>query len=291
LFDQPGARRSHAVATPRGGGIAIVAALLPGSVWLMLAFPMMRTYLLAFVIGLLLVAGIGWLDDHRPLSPWPRLAVQAIASLLLAWATWVAGGDLWPALAAFVLSMVLVNIWNFMDGTNGLATSQALIAATGFALILPSPWRWLAAVLAAAAAGFLPFNFPRARIFLGDVGSGSLGYALAALLAAGLVVAPGSAVWLALPVCAFVVDAGFTLVWRIMRGERWWTPHVEHAYQRWARRWGHVTICAAYAMFSVLATGLMLSGLRMQAKVWVVVGCYLLAAVIWMQSRRKERGQ
>ncbi|KAF1709680.1 lipopolysaccharide biosynthesis protein [Pseudoxanthomonas sangjuensis] len=292
LLDQPGERPSPDQAPPRGGGVALVVVLLLGCAWLIAAFPPARGQLSAFAAGLLLVAGIGWLDDHRPLAPWPRLVVQAVAGLLLAWAAWSAGGQIWLAVAAFVLAMGLVNVWNFMDGINGLATSQAMIAAAGLALVLPQPWNWLAAGLAAAAAGFLPFNFPRARIFLGDVGSGGLGYALAALLTAGLVVAPDAYGWLALPVCAFVVDAGFTLAWRMLKGERWWTPHVEHVYQRWARRHGHVTICTAYAVFSVGAVGLMLHGLRPggAAGAWIPGFWYLGAALVWIWGHGKEHG-
>lgn len=293
LLDQPGERRSHATVTPRGGGIAIVFALLLASLWLAVVFPQARVQLQAFVVGLLLMAGIGWLDDHRPLSPWPRLAVQAVAGLLLAWATGQASGQPWLALVAFVLAVGLVNVWNFMDGINGLATSQAMIAAVGLALVLPQPWNWLAAAFAVAAGGFLPFNFPQARIFLGDVGSGSLGYTLAALLAAGLAAAPRSASWLALPVCAFIVDAGFTLAWRMLRGERWWTPHVEHLYQRWARRWGHATITVAYALFSMLAVALMLHGLGPGggAGQWIPGLCYLVAVAIWLGGHSMEHGQ
>jgi UDP-N-acetylmuramyl pentapeptide phosphotransferase/UDP-N-acetylglucosamine-1-phosphate transferase len=300
LFDQPGERRSHVTVTPRGGGIAIVITLLlvGGLMASSLPFDRMRLEF-AFVIGLVLVAGIGWLDDHRPLSPWLRLAVHAIASLLLAWATWEESGMWWMALVAFVLSMVLVNVWNFMDGINGLATSQAMIAATGFAWLLPpssiSFLSWLPVTLAAATAGFLPFNFPRARIFLGDVGSGSLGYALATLMvvAWGYSSSWAGLVWLALPVCAFVVDAGLTLAWRMMRGERWWMPHVEHAYQRWAKRRGHVTITIAYAVFSLLATGLMVYGYGRvtTAQWWLAVLWYLLATAFWFRGHARQRGQ
>ncbi|MFT3756765.1 MAG: lipopolysaccharide biosynthesis protein [Pseudoxanthomonas sp.] len=292
MLDQPGERRSHVVATPRGGGIAIVIALLLGGMWLLHAYPVQRNQLAAFLAGLALVAGIGWWDDHRPLSPWSRLAVQAVAAGLLAGASWMGGGELWQVAVAFLLAMFLVNAWNFMDGINGLATSQALIAATSLALVLPSPWNGLAAALAAACAGFLPFNFPKARIFLGDVGSGSLGYALAGLLVtaqpAGLV----AWAWALLPVSVFAIDAGFTLSWRILKGERWWTPHVEHVYQRVAKRHGHFKVTLAYAGFSVVAAGLMLNGLTFNAfsTLVLVVGWYVLMALAWVWGHGLMRG-
>src|SRR3546814_9173465 len=94
--------------------------------------------------GLLLVAGIGWLDDHRPLTPWSRLAVHAVASCLLGIVAIGAGGQFASALFAFVLAMVLVNIWNFMDGIDGIAALQALVVAGGCALLAGDPAsRWM----------------------------------------------------------------------------------------------------------------------------------------------------
>lgn len=145
---------------------------------------------LGFLPGLLIVAGIGWWDDHKPLSPWLRLVVQGVAALALAAGAGWESGQWLPALLAFGAAMVLVNVWNFMDGINGLASGQAALAALGYAALLTGEWHWLALALLAGCVGFLPFNFPRARIFLGDVGSGALGYVLAALLAAGLIQLP-----------------------------------------------------------------------------------------------------
>ncbi|MDI9239769.1 glycosyltransferase family 4 protein [Lysobacter sp. LF1] len=252
LIDQPGERRSHSVATPRGGGISIVIALLVATVALGIRQPTQAPLLLAFGTGLLLVAGIGWIDDHRPLSPWWRLAVHVLAAGLFA----LAVGDLhssftW-AVCAFVATLVLTNVWNFMDGIDGLAASQALLAAVGLSAWAGGAWGWLALALAAACAGFLPFNFPRARIFMGDVGSGALGYALGALVAVSAVRLEGRAALVLLPVSVFLVDATLTLARRILRGERWWSPHTQHAYQAWARRAGHISVTVAYALVSLV---------------------------------------
>lgn len=291
LLDQPGERRSHSTATPRGGGISIVIALLGAGAWLGCAYPGQRGLLLAFMTGLFLVAAIGWWDDHQPLSPWRRLAVHAIAAAVLAAGALASGAAAWQAGMAFMLAICLTNIWNFMDGIDGLAASQAAIAGAGFALVLPSPWNWLALALVASSLGFMRFNFPKAAIFLGDVGSGALGYAVAALLTAGMIAAPAALPWLLLPVSAFVVDAGFTLKWRILNGERWWTAHVQHVYQRWAKNQSHVKITLFYALFSLLATGLMLNGLLTGARqgIWLAGIWYLLAAIIWNWAHRKHR--
>ncbi len=292
LIDRPGERRSHMIATPRGGGIGIVIALLMAIAWLLLRNPQHARLLSSFAIGLVLVAGIGWADDHRPRSPWSRLAIQAVAALLLGWGIWQEGGSAMAAAAAFMAAMVLVNVWNFMDGIDGLAASQTAIAAVAFGVAAGQGMvTALAFALAAASLGFLPFNLPRARIFLGDVGSGALGYALAAL-----------AIWLAiqdwkqapgllLPVSAFLIDATLTLAMRIVRGQSWWLPHTEHAYQHWVRRCvRHGRVTLAYAVWSVVASALMLIG-RTTAPAFMMVALlttYLAGWVLWIWLRRSS---
>ena len=289
LIDQPGERRSHQVATPRGGGIAIVLAVLPLLAWLAWRTTADRTLLAAIAIGLLMVAGIGWLDDHRPLSPWLRLGVHALAAVCLACGIAQDAG-LAGALVAFAAAMILTNVWNFMDGIDGLAASQALLVATACALWAGGGAAALLAVaLAAACVGFLPFNLPPARIFLGDVGSGALGFLLAALLG---MLAPRdwrTAPLLLLPVSAFVLDAGFTLLARMRAGERWWLPHTSHAYQRWARRLGrHGPVTKAYAAWTLVACLLMLAGRGAGAAFTMLIlashGLAGAAAWTWLRS-------
>lgn len=291
LLDQPGERRSHQVATPRGGGISIVAVLSLGGAYLWWHAPAGELMLPAFLAGLVLTAGIGWWDDHRPLSPWLRLAVQGVAAMIMAAAAYRTTGSWIHGAAAAVFVMVLVNVWNFMDGIDGLAASQAAIAAIAFALALTGPWSWLAAALFAACCGFLPFNFPKARIFLGDVGSGALGFALAALLVAGL--SASSIIWplLLLPMCAFLVDASFTLISRILRRQRWWTPHVEHLYQRLSRRYGHVIVTAVYGMFGLvtLTLILVLSNATLSTAVIVTSVSYLVTLALRAGVHRAVR--
>lgn len=291
LLDQPGARRSHSVATPRGGGIAIVAAALPGIIWLALNEAQDAFLLGCFSAGLVLVAGIGWLDDHRPIPAWPRLFVHALAAFLLAWGVHRSSPGLLAPVLAFVLAMVLVNVWNFMDGIDGLAASQAFIVAFGMAFILgDGTWGWIAAGLVASVAGFLPFNFPKARIFLGDVGSGALGFLLAGLLMAAF--RSGRVSWplLLLPISAFLVDAGFTLGMRMLRRERWWAPHVQHTYQKWAaRKMSHVTVTFAYAGFSFVAMVLALVGRNWTAQgaTGICLLWFLGASSLWVRMRRE----
>lgn len=299
LLDQPGERRSHHVPTPRGGGVGIVGVWLFALVWYC---PIALCYLgqaervaslLAMTVGTALVAGIGWIDDHRPLSPWSRLAVHAAAASLLAWAIWHEGGGVTGAALAFVAAIVLVNVWNFMDGIDGLAASQAAIAALAYALVADDPTTAsLAWTLAIACCGFLPFNFPKARIFLGDVGSGALGYAIAVLLALVAVEGGKEAAGLPvllIPLAAFLIDASLTLFRRMLRGDRWWTAHVEHAYQQLAFRIGaHWPVTLAYAAWSCLGVLILVIASRMMVmegsvaiNIAIAVGWGLTGALVW----------
>ena len=249
LLDEPGDRRSHSTSTPRGGGISIVVAMLLAMGYMAIRDRSTVPALSAIAGGLGLVAGIGWVDDHRPLSPWLRLVVQALAALLLGWAVMALGGDRIAATASAVMALVLVNVWNFMDGIDGLAASQAVLVAIAYGVLAHSgATAWLAMALVASCLGFLPFNVPRARIFLGDVGSGALGYLVATLVAWTAIlphVGWRSAAML-LPLSAFLIDASLTLLMRMRQRQRWWLPHTEHAYQHWARRQGHGLVTLAY---------------------------------------------
>lgn len=292
LIDAPGERRSHSVDTPRGGGIAIVLAVLIAALALSMRFPEQATLLRLFAAGFAIVAAAGWLDDHRETSPWWRLAAHAVAAMVLAAGVALWQGDPWLALAAFVAALALTNVWNFMDGINGLAASQAAGVAAVFAWATGGAWGWLGAALAAACVGFLPFNFPRARIFLGDVGSGAIGYALATL--AVVVFAHGGlpGPLALLPLSAFLVDAGMTLMGRILRRERWWTAHTLHAYQRWAARSDHGRVTIAYGAWTGAAVALSIA-LR-DAPPLVLVLCtaawYTCAALLWLLLQRYSRG-
>jgi UDP-N-acetylmuramyl pentapeptide phosphotransferase/UDP-N-acetylglucosamine-1-phosphate transferase len=293
LVDLPGERRSHRIPTPRGGGIAIVLALLCAIAWLIVQQPQHGRFLGAFATGCILVAGVGWFDDHRPLSPWWRLLVQALASALLAWGIAQDGGSAIAGAVGFAAAMVLVNVWNFMDGINGIATSQAILVCAAFGcLAWPAPQAWLASALVAGCAGFLPFNFPKARIFLGDVGSGALGFAIAGT---GTWTATGdwaSAPLLLLPLSAFMVDASCTLAARVARGDRWWLPHAEHAYQYWARRLqSHGFVTVVYAGWTFLAC-LFMFWSRNEARAFIipaVTAVFAPASMIWAWSRWLHR--
>lgn len=261
LLDRPGPRRSHVGAIPRGGGPALLVALIAGASWI----PDPRV--LAFVVGGLVIGLLGWWEDHRPLPIRWRLLLQvSVAAAITMWSgpvetVGIGTGALeapwlWTPLAVVAI-VWMVNLFNFMDGSDGLAASQAFVSAALFGV----SFVWLgepvlagiAWTAAGAALGFLFWNWPRASIFLGDSGSLLLGWSMA-FLALGGAVTDSVPVWLSfIIVSPFVVDATATLTWRLIRGERWYTPHTEHAYQFLIRMgWSHRRVLLAWIALNAL---------------------------------------
>jgi Fuc2NAc and GlcNAc transferase len=250
FLDVPNDRSSHTEVTPRGGGAAIVLVVSAATIALA-AHGTLPRGLCPAALGGILVAAVGFLDDRRALTPAVRLAVHAAAAV---WAVVWLGGlpplrfgaqavDLgWAGHALAVLGIVWVlNLFNFMDGIDGLAASEAVFLAIGGALILSSARvdgvAGLAIVFGSACAGFLLWNWPPARIFMGDVGSGYLGYLIAVLALASARDDPAAMwIWLILG-GVFFVDATVTLVRRALRGDPVHEAHRSHAYQWLARRW------------------------------------------------------
>ncbi|HSH12694.1 MAG TPA: glycosyltransferase family 4 protein [Desulfurivibrionaceae bacterium] len=255
LLDIPNQRSSHITPTPRGGGLGIVGAFLMGGIGLaMIAPPGTSGFTILLLFTSLLVAGIGFWDDLRQLSAGRRILVHLLAAGLLVWGLGREGlcgpvtGQLWLSQLFGGLLLVLVVVWalnlfNFMDGIDGLAGGEAVFVAAGGALLLSlgggSREMLLLLLLASACLGFLVWNWPPARIFMGDVGSGFLGFVLAALALRTAIFRDDLplAVWLILP-GVFLADATFTLLRRMVRRERWYNAHRSHAYQNAAVRFG-----------------------------------------------------
>lgn len=243
-LDHPNARSSHHRPTPTGAGVALLAALLLAA--LPAAGAADRRLLAAFAPGAVLLAAVGLLDDRRGLPIGLRLAAQAAAT---AWLLWALAVPLpwWPVLLPAVLWWI--NLYNFMDGIDGIAAGEALAVAAAALILgaagLPAPPAVLGAA-AGAAAGFLYWNRPPARVFMGDAGSAPLGLLFAAPAIDAFPDPAALAAWLILP-GAFVVDASATLAMRALAGEPVHRPHRSHAYQIAARRWGHGPVSLAYA--------------------------------------------
>jgi Fuc2NAc and GlcNAc transferase len=253
VLDVPNERSSHVIPTPRGGGVAIVIAMTAGLLALAFFEVIGIELLLALGGGGIAIAIVGYLDDRHRLSAGVRLAVHFAAAL---WAlAWLGGlpplrfGELtfsfgWVGYVLGALGIVwTLNLFNFMDGIDGIAASEAVFivgAGAGLSLLSSAPGELLAAatLMAAACGGFLLWNWPPAKIFMGDAGSGYLGYAVVVLaLSAAQHNEVALLVWVILG-GLFFVDATVTLARRLARGERAYEAHRSHAYQWLSRRWG-----------------------------------------------------
>ena len=286
--DLPGERRLHALPTPRGGGVAIAAVLLA-------ATPGLGEGGVLVALGLLVTAGVGLIDDLRPLPALPKLGLQAVGALPLALAWPLAPdalGTFAAIAAAWAVVMVLVNFWNFIDGSNGMAASQALLVGAAVVALagVASPAGWLGLAMVAGCLGFLPFNVPVARLFLGDAGSFTLGYGVAALLLMGQALAEGPAWYLLLPPSAVLADAGLTLLARLRRREKVWLAHREHVYQRAVLHgWSHLRVALAYAGWGAAATAVAwaIAGAPAIMQGGVVFAMAALAAGLHRLARRR----
>ncbi|MCX5877112.1 MAG: glycosyltransferase family 4 protein [Deltaproteobacteria bacterium] len=260
LIDVPNIRSSHQIPTPRGGGLAIVVTFFAGLLCLWLTDSLPTQALLALTGAGGLVAWVGFLDDRRHIAPRWRLAAHFLGA---AWGLFwlgqlpplsVFGHLLYLGWSGYLLAAVylvwLLNLYNFMDGIDGIAGIEAITVCLGgsiaYALSAPAGQSWLApALLLSAVAGFLFWNFPRAKIFLGDSGSGFLGLILGLLSIQAAQVDPELFwCWLIL-LGVFIVDATTTLLRRVIQGETFHEAHRSHAYQYASRRFAahrHVSI-------------------------------------------------
>jgi Fuc2NAc and GlcNAc transferase len=249
LMDRPNERSSHTVPTPRGGGLAIVVSFLLLIAAMQLIAPMQDAMLAGLCGSAALVALAGWLDDRHSLAARWRFLAHVVAA---AWSVWLMGGI--PPIPAFgmtfdlgrtgdvlaVLYLVwMINLFNFMDGIDGIAGIETVTVAVGAALCgwlaTSNPLWSLPLLLAASAAGFLLLNYPPAKIFMGDVGSGFIGMVLGGMSLWAAQFSPGIFwSWLILTGC-FVVDATTTLVRHVLRGEKFYEAHRSHAYQHASR--------------------------------------------------------
>lgn len=264
LVDHPNERSLHRAPVSRGGGIAIAAGVTGGcavGAYMAAAGP----ELLWLAMGAVLVGAVSFADDLRGVSPGLRILVHVIAALCV-----VQGGfqceriilpgltlDLgYPGGVVFTVLVVVwtVNLFNFMDGIDGYAAGMATIGFTTLAALcaLSDEALLAAATLAtgASAFGFLLFNFPPARIFMGDLGSTVLGYLCAAAMLAAEH-ADAAPLWVSVLIFSpVVVDATVTLAARILAGNRPWRAHKNHFSQRLVRLgWGHrKTVLRGYAL-------------------------------------------
>jgi UDP-N-acetylmuramyl pentapeptide phosphotransferase/UDP-N-acetylglucosamine-1-phosphate transferase len=240
ILDHPNERSSHTAATPRGGGLAVVPAIIVA--WLVaISAGANQGVAIALASAAAALAVLSWIDDLYGLSPQIRLtghaaAIIAVLITLPAEFNPLAGLMPWPGDVIVTALMLLwfVNLFNFMDGIDGIAAVESITIGGGVALVammagINGDFIPLGITVAAAALGFLWWNRPPARIFLGDVGSVPLGLLLGGLL----LLLASEGLWISaliLPLY-YLVDATLTLVRRALRGEKVWKAHRQHAYQ------------------------------------------------------------
>jgi UDP-GlcNAc:undecaprenyl-phosphate GlcNAc-1-phosphate transferase len=301
VLDHATARSSHVGAVPRGGGVAPAAGALLA---LALAPSLDEEPLWAIAAAAAVFGILGLIEDVVGVRALYRLAIQFVAAggvavLLLA-------TDSSPSLMGVALGIVgifwvvaFVNAFNFMDGIDGISVVQAVGAGVTWAIIgvhvESAPMAAGGAVVAGAALGFAPFNVPRARMFLGDVGSYFIGAWLASVAVLGLRGGVTPEAVLA-PLALYVADTGTTLVRRAAQGQRWYLPHRDHAYQRLGDAgWSHIQtsalvglcVAACGALGAVSLTGSVATRVIADVVIVGVVGAYLLMPR-WLAGRRRE---
>lgn len=300
ILDSPNERSSHTRPTVRGGGIAIITTIV--GVCLGFICRSERQPLLAVGLCTLALAVVSFIDDLKSIGAAIRLGCHFFAAVVVLMALGISSvtvgfspdaGMLVPVVASGVLGCLWVvgytNAFNFMDGINGIAAGQAAITGLGMALLtaltvgeFSLPPVLLSFAIAGAALGFLPYNFPRARMFMGDVGSAPLGFLLGFLV---IWLAKSAGAWLLIPLALlhanFVLDTAITLVRRVARGEQWHEAHREHFYQRLVRSGkSHAFVTGWELGLQGLVLGLML--LYLQASVPMRVGLIVVVILIWL---------
>jgi Fuc2NAc and GlcNAc transferase len=305
ILDIPNERSSHSVPTPRGGGVALVVAILLSLVLATLLGLTAWRLLMAIGGGGIAVATVGWLDDRRHVPAYIRATVHFLAA---GWAlVWLGGlysidigtrdlplGPMGTVLAAFAI-VWLINLYNFMDGIDGIAASEAVsVAGAGALLGLlnggSAPVALLAALIASASAGFLYWNWTPARIFMGDVGSGFLGFAFGVLAVASEKAGSLSALAWTLLLGAFAFDATVTLIRRMAKGEQWYSAHRSHAYQRAVESgFSHLQVTSAFIAINVVLAAAVLVTILVQgmpAHLAVATALLILVVVyLWVEQR------
>lgn len=291
IFDTPNERSSHVGLVPRGGGLAVVAVLAVA--WAVLAMPENRIEIATVLVAMLLLAGVSWVDDLKSLPPWIRLVAQAAAVLPVL--VWLAPkGPIFQGLLPGPIDLALsgliwlwfINLFNFMDGIDGISGVEAASIGAGITLIAsqtPSAGLdpMLAMTVAAAAVGFLWWNWHPAKIFLGDVGSVPLGFLLGWLLlnlASDGYWAPA----LILPLY-YLADATITLGRRAARRERVWEAHREHFYQRAVQAGrSHAAVSLGVAACNAVLLGLAVLSLTSPWIALAAAGAVVSLFLFWL---------
>ena len=310
LVDVPNERSSHTQPTPRGGGLAIVLVALCGLLtYGLLFFVEYRLLLLFYAFGVGLIATVSWFDDLYVLPSRVRFAAHSLAAILV-----IIGFGHWDELTLPLLGQVnvgwlgmpitflwivgLTNAYNFMDGIDGIAGGQAVVAGVGWTILgLMMDFTLISAMgvlLAATSLGFLFHNGPPARIFMGDVGSAFLGFSFACLAIIGAKRDAVLATAGALLVWPFVFDTLFTFFRRLKNREYVFSAHRSHLYQRLViSGYSHRTVTLLYIVLDIL--GLLLALLVIKKNVWtnllIVITITIFCFALWGLTIIREKRQ
>lgn len=302
VLDIPNERSLHREPTPRGGGMSLVVLLIGFVVWCGVRGWVQPTVVIALAGGAAVVAAVGWIDDLRSLSSGVRAAAQTVAAIwFMAWiggmpALHLGSGRL--ELGAFgavlgVLGIVWsINLYNFMDGIDGIAGGQAVVSAAFGSAVLAGIAPGLGLVylaLVGACLGFLVWNWAPARIFMGDAGSGFLGFLFAALaILSEREGGPPVISWVLFG-GVFIFDATVTLVRRMLRRERWYAAHRRHAYQRAVQSGlSHAQVTSGVMLISALLGLLGIAAMRHSEWMLPAVVAALVAqcgVYLWVERR------
>jgi len=298
LLDQPNERSSHTIPVPRGGGLGVLAVILAG---LLLTAYRQHSFgqYGALILGVILLAAISWRDDHQGVSPAKRLFVHLLAALLGS-LCFDPAQTLFQGALPFYLDRAIMmigwawfmNLYNFMDGIDGLTGAETVALATGTCLVMSAggitdPFvSVLTLLLTGACLGFLALNWHPAKIFLGDVGSVPLGY----LAGFGLLKLALHGQWapaLILPLY-YLADSGLTLGKRILKREKIWQAHRQHFYQRAAAGAGrHDKIVYAVCAANIVLMGLALYAVAQPANGLIAAGATVALLLYWMHKRSR----
>jgi UDP-N-acetylmuramyl pentapeptide phosphotransferase/UDP-N-acetylglucosamine-1-phosphate transferase len=307
ILDIPNERSSHSRPTPTGGGLAIVLVVLAGWLVALRLYPASSGLgSLAYAAGAGLIAAVSWLDDLRTQSRRVRFAAHVLSALLAIWAVGHWANITVPLFGSLHLGLLglpitflwivgLTNAYNFMDGIDGIAGGQAVVAGLGWAVL-----GWLTGqplvgvigvLLAAASLGFLGQNWPPARIFMGDVGSAFLGYTFAVLAVTAAQSDSRLALVGILFVWPFVFDTTFTLLRRLRRHENILVAHRSHLYQRLViTGCSHRFVTLLYLGLAAWGAGWAVGWFQGIAggAIAIVVTIPLLCLALWVFVNRRE---
>ncbi len=288
-------RSSHKKETPRGGGLAIVIiTLLMWAVLIGLLFPVEKMFWLTLMAGSILVAWIGWRDDKKSQPAKVRLTVHLVA-VALGLAFMPQMFEILPFWADRLLMFLawgwFINLFNFMDGIDGLAATEAAFLGTAIGFFVPGAELFGLAV-AGASLGFLAVNWSPAKIFMGDVGSTFLGYVLGGLLIYGAAADPEPFQrfypLFILPL-VFTGDATYTLIKRLLKGQKPWHAHREHFYQRAATLGlGHDQVVRGTIFLNIFLFLLALFGYGLHAGAWILLPAFILMILAACRVRYLE---